>query len=121
MNDKPRKPHRPPARHYDPYGGREPDAPEDAADDRIEGKNAVMEALRAGRAIDKVLSSGATRTLPSDTSRLSPRVGRRRGRGRPAQARRHEPDGRAPGRHRARGRQSYVEIEDILAVAEKPA
>ncbi len=54
MNEIPGKKGRPPARHYDPYAGK--DRPELSNDlsDTIEGKNAVIEALRAGRAIDKV-------------------------------------------------------------------
>jgi len=54
----------PPARHLDPYGKREgaisdDNAPED--DGRIEGRNAVLEALRAGVIIDKVfIAKGET-------------------------------------------------------------
>lgn len=52
---------RPPARHMDPYGermdhGRREDRPEEESESgQIEGRNAVLEALRAGRPIDKLL------------------------------------------------------------------
>jgi len=47
---------RPPARHYDPYGNREDrDDTDNSVDEgKIEGRNAVLEALRAGVVIDKV-------------------------------------------------------------------
>ena len=50
---------KPPARHLDPYGKREdtqPKSEHQAVEDdgRIEGRNAVLEALRAGVIIDKV-------------------------------------------------------------------
>ncbi len=55
MSDRPNKKGKPPARHYDPYSGKDrPDIQDDFPDDRIEGKNAVTEAFRAGRTIDKV-------------------------------------------------------------------
>ncbi len=55
MNDKPHKSRRPPARHFDPYNGKErAGGPDNELADRIEGKNAVTEALRAGRVIDKI-------------------------------------------------------------------
>ncbi len=119
MNDKPRKPHRPPARHYDPYGGREPDAPEDAADDRIEGKNAVMEALRAGRAIDKVFivrgdkdpSVGHIAALARASGAVVAEADRRK---LDAMSR----TGAHQGVIALAAVKSYVEIEDILAVAE---
>ena len=54
MNELPRKKGKPPARHYDPYAGKDrPELPDDPGD-TIEGKNAVTEALKAGRTIDKV-------------------------------------------------------------------
>ena len=48
---------RPIKRHVDPYGGREEitsDRRDDASEGMIEGRNAVIEAMRAGRPIDKV-------------------------------------------------------------------
>lgn len=58
----PRK--KPPARHFDPYGKRETTerGAQTAEDDgRIEGRNAVLEALRAGVIIDKVfIAKGET-------------------------------------------------------------
>ncbi|MBR7081868.1 MAG: 23S rRNA (guanosine(2251)-2'-O)-methyltransferase RlmB [Oscillospiraceae bacterium] len=48
---------RPIKRHVDPYGGREEIASyrrDDASEGMIEGRNAVIEAMRAGRPIDKV-------------------------------------------------------------------
>jgi len=46
----------PPARHYDPYGDRldESESGEDRGEGLIEGRNAVLEALRAGVGIDKI-------------------------------------------------------------------
>ena len=53
---------RPPIeRHIDPYHKREPVSDDDAASDVIEGRNAVIEAMRAGRAIDKIyIAKGET-------------------------------------------------------------
>ena len=53
---------RPPiGRHIDPYHKRTSVSDDDANDDSIEGRNAVIEALRAGRAIDKIyLAKGDT-------------------------------------------------------------
>ena len=69
------------------------------ADGLIEGRNAVIEALRAGTAIDKIyLQKGETdKTLGHIASK-----GRRDGGGGggPPQAGRHEPHPRPPGRHR---------------------
>ena len=56
------RPH-PPARHYDPYGKRPADAdePDDLREGVIEGRNAVIEAVRAGVVIDKVfIAKGET-------------------------------------------------------------
>ncbi len=55
MDDKPRKHHGAP-RHVDPYRRREESTTvtDDEPAGRIEGRNAVIEALRAGRALDKV-------------------------------------------------------------------
>ena len=54
-NDK-RNKRPPPARHQDPYGRRQgpENPPEDRDERQIEGRNAVIEALRAGVTIDKV-------------------------------------------------------------------
>ena len=46
---------RPPAKHMDPYGARDREEREEADSGQIEGRNAVQEALRAKRPIDKVL------------------------------------------------------------------
>jgi 23S rRNA (guanosine2251-2'-O)-methyltransferase len=56
MNDNDKKRRRPPERHYDPYHRQ---SPEDGlnqvlSEGVIEGRNAVIEALRAGRTIDKI-------------------------------------------------------------------
>ncbi len=56
---------RPPKRHFDPYIGREntssDDFPDETSKQQIEGRNAVLEALRAGRAIDKIyIAKGET-------------------------------------------------------------
>ena len=51
----------PPAKHFDPYGKRkdfdEQDSNSSGTNEIIEGRNAVLEAIRAGVAIDKVLIS----------------------------------------------------------------
>jgi len=55
--------HKPPVRHYDPYGKRAgaEDSPPPEREDVIEGRNAVVEALRAGVVIDKVfIAKGET-------------------------------------------------------------
>ena len=55
----------PAARHYDPYHGEKKGARQELYDDNkgvIEGRNAVMEALRSGRAIDKVYIATGERT-----------------------------------------------------------
>ena len=58
-NNDPRR--RPPARHMDPYGDRgdhqrREDRPDEESENgQIEGRNAVLEALRSGRPIDKLL------------------------------------------------------------------
>ncbi|SHH51676.1 23S rRNA (guanosine2251-2'-O)-methyltransferase [Sporobacter termitidis DSM 10068] len=56
MNDGTFNRRKPPARHMDPYHRREEPAVQDdpVAEGVIEGRNAVIEALRAGRPIDKV-------------------------------------------------------------------
>jgi len=46
---------RPPAKHMDPYGGKDRAVREEADSGQIEGRNAVQEALRARRPIDKIL------------------------------------------------------------------
>ena len=46
---------RPPAKHMDPYGAREREEREQVDSGQIEGRNAVQEALRAKRPIDKIL------------------------------------------------------------------
>ena len=53
---------RPPLeRHVDPYHKRNASAHDDDTSDVIEGRNAVIEALRAGRAIDKIyIAKGET-------------------------------------------------------------
>jgi len=57
-NDRPKRP--PVKRHYDPYG-RAPDMREERESGVIEGRNAVIEALRAGVNIDKVfIAKGET-------------------------------------------------------------
>lgn len=57
---------RPPARHYDPYHGDSGTHAGERIDERyegiIEGRNAVTEAFRAGRAIDKVYIAIGERT-----------------------------------------------------------
>ena len=64
MNKNNFKPRKKIQRHFDPYKGRErEDMPEEREDDKqvIEGRNAVIEALRAGRAIDKIfIAKGET-------------------------------------------------------------
>ena len=53
----------PPAKHYDPQSGRQNvrETTEDGSEGVIEGRNAVLEALRAGVAIDKVfIAKGET-------------------------------------------------------------
>ena len=48
-------------RHYDPYSGREEAREDERSEHMIEGRNAVIEALRAGRPIDKIfLAKGET-------------------------------------------------------------
>jgi 23S rRNA (guanosine2251-2'-O)-methyltransferase len=55
MDDKQRRKGRAPARHLDPYSGKDrPELDAEETRDVIEGRNAVLEALKAGRAIDKV-------------------------------------------------------------------
>ena len=62
-----RRKRKPPAKHMDPYGDRSEDLieDEDHGDIGIEGRNAVIEALRAGVTLDKVfIAKGETdRTL----------------------------------------------------------
>ena len=56
MSDQRRRPKgHPPARHLDPYTGKNrPEMTGDMDGDRIEGRHAVAEALKAGRMIDKI-------------------------------------------------------------------
>ena len=67
----------------------------------IEGRNAVIEALRAGRSIDKIyLAKGEVdKTLGHIASKAREKGRRRRGM-RPAQARLYERHPRTPGRDR---------------------
>ena len=78
------------------------------ADGLIEGRNAVIEALRAGTAIDKIyLQKGETDATLGHIASSARDEGRGGGGGRPAEAGRHEPHPRPPGRHR-RGRRPGV-------------
>ena len=54
-----RGPRKPPAKHYDPHGGRSSAASTDesGAEGKIEGRNSVIEALRANIALEKVFIS----------------------------------------------------------------
>ena len=78
--------------------------PQAEADGIIEGRNAVIEALRSGENIDKIyLAKGETdKTLAHIASRAREK-GHRGGGGRPAQAGWHEPYPRPPGGHRPGG------------------
>lgn len=73
-------------------------------EDLIEGRNAVAEAIRAGRTIDKIfVARGDTdRTLARILAKARGKRHRRH-RVRPAQARFSQRHGRAPGHHRAGG------------------
>ena len=81
-------------------GKRREDTLEAGADGIIEGRNAVIEALRSGTAIDKIyVARGETDAALGHIASTA------RGRGvRPPEAGQYEPDPRPPGSDRAGGR-----------------
>ena len=82
--------------------------PEAEADGIIEGRNAVIEALRAGTTMDKIyLAKGETDKTLGHNRLQGTGTGHRGGGGRPAEAGRHEPHPRPSGGHCA-GRRAGV-------------
>ena len=75
-------------------------AQESLPEDMIEGRNAVTEALRSGRTINKVfLADGDTDRALGRLAAMAKESGRRRRAHRPPQAQRHEPHRCASGHH----------------------
>ena len=123
MNDNPNRKGRAPARHYDPYSGKDrPELSDDETDDRIEGKNAVTEALRAGRTIDKVfIARGEKDASLSHIASLAKQAGIV-----VAEADKRKLDAMSQtGAHQGviamAAVTAYVEIDDILEIAKSRA
>ena len=123
MNDKPYKKRRPPARHKDPYSGADrPELADENVSDRIEGKNAVIEAFRAGRVIDKVyMAKGEKDASFSHIAAMARQVGAV-----VVEADQRKLDGMSrTGAHQGvialAAVKAYVEIEEILEIAKTRA
>ena len=96
-------------------------AQESLPEDMIEGRNAVTEALRSGRTINKVfLADGDTDRALGRLAAMAKEERRRRRARRPPQAQRHEPHGRASGHYRLPSPpMHYATVDDMLNAAQE--